>query len=39
MVFFTGPLSEIAQVAEQLIDKAGRGELSESFIKVIGAKQ
>lgn len=37
MVFFTGPLSEIAQVAEQLLDKAGRGELSESFITVIGA--
>jgi hypothetical protein len=39
MVFFTGPLSEISQVAEQLIDKAGRGELSTSFMKVIGAKQ
>ncbi|MGD8592514.1 MAG: hypothetical protein PVF82_06750 [Gammaproteobacteria bacterium] len=38
MVFLTGPLSEIAQVAEQLLDKAGRGELSGSFLKVIGAK-
>jgi hypothetical protein len=37
MVFFTGPLSEVAQIAEQLLDKAGRGELSESFMKVIGA--
>lgn len=36
MVFLTGPLSEIVQTAEQLIDKAGRGELSGSFLKVIG---
>jgi hypothetical protein len=35
MVFLTGPLAEIAQTAEQLIDKAGRGELSGSFIKAI----
>jgi len=35
MVFITGPLSEIVQTAEQLIDKAGRGELAESFIRVI----
>ncbi|MBT8439782.1 MAG: hypothetical protein KJO91_08650, partial [Gammaproteobacteria bacterium] len=35
MVFITGPLSEIVQTAEQLIDKAGRGELSESFLRVI----
>jgi hypothetical protein len=34
MVFITGPLSEIMQTIEQLIDKAGRNELSESFIKV-----
>jgi hypothetical protein len=38
IVFFTGPLSEVAQIAEQLLDKAGRGELSESFMKVIGAE-
>lgn len=38
MVFFTGPLSEISQTAEQLIDKAGRGELADSFLKIIGAK-
>ena len=37
MVFFTGPLSEISQTIEQLIDKAGRGELADSFLKVIGA--
>lgn len=36
MVIFTGTLSEIAQVAEQIIDRAGRGELSDSFLKVIG---
>ncbi len=36
MVFFTGPLSEIAQTAEQILDKAGRGELSQSFLTVVG---
>jgi hypothetical protein len=36
MVFFTGPLSEIMQTVEQLIDKAGRNELSDSFLKCIG---
>lgn len=35
MVFFNGPLSEISQTAEQIIDRANRGELSESFQKVI----
>ena len=35
MVFLTGPLSEIVQTADQLIDKAGRGELSASFLRVI----
>jgi hypothetical protein len=35
MVLLTGPLSEIIQTAEQLIDKAGRGELSDTFLKVI----
>ena len=35
MVFITGPLAEIMQTIEQLIDKAGRGELSESFLRVI----
>ncbi len=37
MVFLTGPLAEILQTTEEIIDKAGRGELSESFLKVIGA--
>ena len=36
MVFITGPLSEIIQTAEQIVDKAGRGELSASFLRVIG---
>jgi len=35
MVFITGPLAEIVQTAEQIIDKAGRGELADSFLKVI----
>jgi len=37
MVFLSGPLSEVVQTAEQLLDKAGRGELSGSFLSVIGA--
>ena len=37
-VIFTGPLSEISQTAEMIIDKAGRGELSASFLNVIGIK-
>jgi len=36
MVYITGPLSEIVQTAEMLLDRSGRGELSESFLKVIG---
>lgn len=38
MVYLTGPLAEIVQTAEQLTDKAGRGELSESFLRVINLK-
>ncbi len=37
MVFITGPLSEIVITTQQLIDKAGRGELSDSFLRVIHA--
>lgn len=37
MVYLTGPLAEVAQTTEQIIDKAGRGELSESFLRVINA--
>ena len=36
MVILTGPLSEIIQAVEHLLDKAGRGELSKSFLTVIG---
>ena len=36
MVLFNGPLSEIVQTADQILDKAGRGELSDSFLTVIG---
>jgi hypothetical protein len=36
MVVFYGPLSEIANTAEQILDRAGRGELSSSFLAVIG---
>jgi len=36
MVIFNGPLSEIASTAEQMLDKAGRGELSPAFLTVIG---
>lgn len=35
IIFLTGPLAEIVQTAQQLIDKAGRGELSESFLRAI----
>ncbi len=37
MVFLTGPLAEIAQTAQEILDKAGRGELSDSFQAAIGA--
>lgn len=37
MVFFSGPLAEIIQAAQMIVDKAGRGELSDAFKKVIGA--
>ncbi len=33
---FYGPLSEITNTAEQILDRAGRGELSSSFLTVIG---
>ena len=36
IVVFNGPLSEIASTAEQIIDKAGRGELSEAFMQSAG---
>lgn len=39
MVLFNGPLSEIANTAEQILDRAGRGELSRSFLGVVGLTQ
>lgn len=36
MVFLSGPLSEVVQTAEQLLDRAGRGELSSAFLSVMG---
>lgn len=39
IVLFTGPLSEIATIAEQILDRAGRGELSKSFLTVLGINQ
>ncbi len=32
LVLITGPLAEILQVSQELIDKMGRGELSEAFL-------
>jgi hypothetical protein len=36
MVLFNGPLSEVTSTAEQIMDRAGRGELSEAFMRVAG---
>lgn len=36
MLYLTGPLAEVGQAIEMLVDKAGRGELSESFLQVTG---
>jgi hypothetical protein len=37
MVFFNGPLADITNTAEQILDRAGRNELSSTFLAVIGA--
>jgi hypothetical protein len=37
MVYLTGPLVEIVQTAQEILDRAGRGELSASFLVVIGS--
>jgi hypothetical protein len=37
MVLLTGPFSTIVQISEEIIDKVGRGELSDAFLAVIGA--
>ena len=36
LVLITGPLAEIVQISESLIDKMGRGELSEAFLAAAG---
>ncbi len=36
LVLITGPLAEIVQISESLIDKMGRGELSEAFLAATG---
>lgn len=38
IVFFTGPLTEIVQTMQQLLGKASREELSESFLRILGVK-
>jgi hypothetical protein len=38
MVYFTGPLAELGQLIEQLLDRTGRGELSDAFMAVAGMK-
>jgi len=37
MVYLTGPLAEIVRTAQEILDKAGRGELAPAFLAVIGA--
>ena len=36
MVMLTGPLATIVQVSQEMLDKVGRGELSDAFLSVIG---
>jgi hypothetical protein len=36
MTYFTGPLAELGQLIEQLLDRSGRGELSRSFMAITG---
>ncbi len=35
IVLITAPLSEIVQIAEEIIDKVGRGEISEAFLAAV----
>jgi len=37
IVFITARLSSIAQISQEIIDRTGRGELSEAFLAVIHA--
>lgn len=38
IIVITGPLATIVQVSEELIDKFGRGELSEAFLAAAAAR-
>ena len=38
LVLITGPLAEILEVSQELIDKMGRGELSEAFLAAAHVK-
>ena len=38
LVLITGPLATITVVCERLLDKMGRGELSEAFLAAIGLR-
>jgi hypothetical protein len=38
IVLITAPMSTIVQVCEEIIDKAGRAEISEDFLAAIHAK-
>ena len=37
MVFISGPLGEIVETLDRIGERAGRGQLADSFLKVIGA--
>ena len=37
IVLITAPLATIVQIAQEIIDKMGRGELSEAFVAMIHA--
>ena len=38
IVLITAPLSTIVQVSQEIIDKVGRGEISEAFLAAIHAE-
>jgi hypothetical protein len=38
LILITGPMASIVQVAQELIDKMGRGELSEAFLAAAGVR-
>ena len=38
IVFLTGPLAVIVEVLQEIIDKVGRGELSEAFMNIVHAE-